>query len=430
MEKEIRPPISLTEKQKQQRVMASNATYSCALGGSRSGKTFFYCYAIVCRALRVKSRHLIVRRHAVDVKNAIGSDTLPKVLKLLKLEKGAHHSYNKVEGILTFKNGSQIYLYGLDDGRGLDKILGMEFSTIYGNEVSEFTYSAIDILKTRLAENSGLPLRFYFDCNPPSTRHWVHRLFVEAVDPVTSEKLNKENYPHVLMNPEDNKENLPKNYIDDVLKTMSLRAQNRFLHGRFSNDKENALFEERFIKRYDPPEFERIVVAVDPAISTDVGSDETGIITAAKGIDGRYYVLDDQSGKMSPQNWAGRAVKMYHTSGSDALVAEVNQGGDMVKTIVQGVPGGENVNFQKVWASKGKYLRAEPVAALYQRGLVSHPQPLFELESQMLEFKIDFDRKREGYSPDRLDALVWALTFLAKLDKDKVNRVEVGVIEW
>jgi phage terminase large subunit-like protein len=155
----------------------------------------------------------------------------------------------------------------------------------------------------------------------------------------------------------------------------------------------------------------RIVVAIDPAGSTAEGSDETGIVVAGKGVDGRWYVLEDLSGKYSPDQWGEVAVEAYKRWKADRIVGEVNNGGDMVEAIVRSKDA--NCSYKGVHATRGKAVRAEPVAALYEQGRVSHVGYLGALEDQMCIFTTDYDRVKMKFSPDRMDALVWALNELA-----------------
>jgi predicted phage terminase large subunit-like protein len=156
---------------------------------------------------------------------------------------------------------------------------------------------------------------------------------------------------------------------------------------------------------------QRVVVAIDPNASGDQGSDETaetGIVVAGLGVDGRGYVIDDLSCRMSPNGWARRAISGYDMHSADVIVGETNQGGEMVRNTVQSVRPG--VNFKGVHASRGKVTRAEPVSALYEQGRISHVGALPQLEDQMVLFTsggIVGDT-----TADRVDALVWALTEL------------------
>jgi predicted phage terminase large subunit-like protein len=128
--------------------------------------------------------------------------------------------------------------------------------------------------------------------------------------------------------------------------------------------------------------------------------------------DGRMYVLEDLSGKFGPDEWARRAVNAYHRWKADRIIGEKNNGGDMIETVIRSVE--KNVSYRAVHASRGKLTRAEPISALYEQGKVGHVgSGLAILEDQMCAFTSDFDRGRAGYSPDRLDALVWALTELS-----------------
>lgn len=154
------------------------------------------------------------------------------------------------------------------------------------------------------------------------------------------------------------------------------------------------------------PEMARVVVAVDPAVTSGEAADETGIVVAGLGIDGRGYVLADRSCRLSPDGWARRVVAAANEFEADRIVAETNNGGDLVERVLRTVDA--RVPYKKVTASRGKRVRAEPVAALYEQGRVSHVGGFDALEDQMCQFV------PEGYdgSPDRVDALVWAMTEL------------------
>jgi len=159
-----------------------------------------------------------------------------------------------------------------------------------------------------------------------------------------------------------------------------------------------------------PLEFIRVVVAVDPAVTSGEESDETGIIVVGKDKNGHGYVLADVSGRYQPIEWARLAITAYRTHKADRIVAEVNNGGDMVEATIRMVD--PNVAFTAVHASRGKVVRAEPVAALYEQGRVHHIGSFPQLEDQMTNFTSDFSREAAGYSPDRCDALVWACSEL------------------
>jgi phage terminase large subunit-like protein len=161
-------------------------------------------------------------------------------------------------------------------------------------------------------------------------------------------------------------------------------------------------------RRDEMPVMGRIVVAVDPAVSAETGSDEHGITVQGIGQDGRGYLLDDLTKRGTPQQWAERAIAAFDRYDADAIVIERNQGGDMVRHTVASVRPG--VPIVEVTATRGKHVRAEPISALYSMGRISHVGTFPELEDQMCLMTAS------GYegpgSPDRLDAMVWGFTEL------------------
>ena len=157
------------------------------------------------------------------------------------------------------------------------------------------------------------------------------------------------------------------------------------------------------------PEMQRVVVALDPPVTSTRNSDACGIVVAGLGVDKRAYVLADRSLQgREPQAWAKAALAAYDDFAADAIVAEVNQGGDLVAGVLRQFRDG--VPVKKVYATRGKFLRAEPVAALYAEARVVHVGRFVDLEDQMRAFGPD--GKVAGRSPDRVDALVWAVTEL------------------
>lgn len=152
------------------------------------------------------------------------------------------------------------------------------------------------------------------------------------------------------------------------------------------------------------------MVAIDPNASSAEDANECGIVCAGLGIDDRGYVLDDVSGVMAPNDWAKTAIALLRERMGDRIIAEPNNGGEMVEHTLRMVD--PSVPFSAVWASRGKVTRAEPVSALYEQKRVHHVGPFARQEDKMCAFTVDFDRKERGYSPDRVDALVWALTEL------------------
>ena len=405
--------FTYTEAQKAAFVLLSGDAGNIMLfGGSRSGKTFALCCALAVRALKAPGgRHAVIRRHFNGVKTSIGMDTLPKVMKLRF--PGVKYEYNKTENVFTFPNGSEIWLAGLDDAQKADKILGKEFATIYFNECSELDYASVTTALTRLAQNvPGLRNRAFFDCNPPGKSHWTYRVFIEKVNPADRTVLrNPHDYVSMRINPADNAQNLPPGYIENTLAGLPERQKKRFLEGRFSDEaagalwKQNMLDEHRVIRT---PELERIVIGVDPAVTGNEESDLTGIVAAGMGVDGRIYVIADKSCRSSPLDWAKQVVQLYRELEADRVVGEVNNGGDLIESLLREFE--PDISFRAVRATRGKIIRAEPVAALYEKGKVSHAGVFHDLEDELTGFSPAVNCK----SPDRLDALVWAVTDLVR----------------
>lgn len=413
-------PLSvLTDKQIEARALLFGPSRHVMLyGGSRSGKSFVALYAVIKRALHAAgSRHAIFRHRFNHLKRSIGLDTLPKVMATCF--PGVAWKMDKTDWFVKLPNGSEIWLGGLDDKERTEKILGMEFCSLYFNECSQIGHHAIRMARTRLAQKCGLPLRAYYDANPPSRAHWSYKEFIEFKNPIDAEPLNKEMYGSILMNPKDNLANIPAEYIDE-LESLPLRDRLRFLDGIFATDDATMLWTYESIKRvHETPELDEVCVAVDPSGSAK--GDEVGIV--AVGRAGRdYYVLVDASFKATPQQWARKAIEVYDRPDilADALACETNFGGDMVEFTTRQVAQtmhrrgdrkSEEVNFRKVVSSRGKVLRAEPISALYEQGRVFHVGTHAKLEDEMTQFSTEWDRKANG-SPNRVDALVFAVTHL------------------
>lgn len=400
------------------RMLSGSATHCLAYGGSRSGKTFGFVDAICTRAVNAPgSRHGIFRFRFNAVKISVMQDTFPKVMKLAF--PGVAVSVNKQDGYVelgTAEGKSEIWFGGLDDKERTEKILGMEFATVYSNEASQIPYDSYLLLQTRLAQKVSkldgrpLALKDYVDLNPTTPSHWTNQLWINGVEPQEQRFVDKGNYAHIHINPKDNLDNLPEEYVEG-LAALPERQRKRFYEGLYQGDVEGALWRRQIIGRMAvAPEMRRIVVAIDPAVSTKVGSDETGIIVAGIDEKSRGIVLEDESGRFTPEEWARRAVGLYRSYQADRIVYEENQGGNMVAAVIRAQD--PNVPVTAVRATRGKWTRAEPIAALYERGKIFHVGVHDRLEDQMCAFTPDFDRSEQGYSPDRVDALVWALTDL------------------
>ncbi len=235
---------------------------------------------------------------------------------------------------------------------------------------------------------------------------------------------------------EENLGNLSPRFIKRIVdKYQGTRLGRQELGAEILEDAPGALWsraniEANRIRPQDLPDMVRIVIAIDPAATSNEDSDETGIVACGVDERGHGYVLEDISGIYKPlerdeqgrvSGWAGESIALYKAKHADRIVAEVNNGGEMVETTLRMVD--ENVAYTAVHASKGKAIRAEPVSALYEQNKVHHVGALARLEDQMCAFTSDFDRKANGYSPDRMDALVWALT---ELMVDAIPEADIG----
>jgi predicted phage terminase large subunit-like protein len=214
----------------------------------------------------------------------------------------------------------------------------------------------------------------------------------------------------------DNSANLSAKFLSVVQRKYDgTRLGRQELYAELPEDMEGPLWKRAVIDALrvrlpDVPPLERIVVAIDPNASSHEDANECGIVCAGLGSNGQAYVLDDISGAMTPTEWARAAISHYRERRADRVIAEINDGGEMVENTLRTVD--PSVSFRSVWASRGKVTRAEPISALYEQGRVHHVGAFQRLEDQMCAFTVDFDRKTMGYSPDRVDALVWALTEL------------------
>lgn len=228
--------INLTNAQNNAIETIKKYKQSLLYGGSRSGKTFIYCYCLIYRALTYnKSRHGIFRQTRKDLKESIWLDTFPKVCSLL------HPNFmpelNNQDLVARFPNGSEIWFGYLDDVKHSDNVLGKEFNTVYLNEISEIAFASYTKVLTRLSlkaydKNGNLcPNRFFGDCNPSGKWHWGYKTFVLKKNAKTNENLNNpEQYGYLLMNPKDNMANLPEDYIQ-MLESLPEEERNRFLLG-------------------------------------------------------------------------------------------------------------------------------------------------------------------------------------------------------
>ena len=414
--------FKLTDRQEEaQEILASSATHGMLFGGSRSGKTFLLVRNVILRAMKAaKSRHVILRYRFNHIKASIILDTFPKVMELCF--PGVTYVLSKTDWYVLFPNGSELWFGGLDDKERTEKILGQEYATLYFNECSQIPQSSHDIAMTRLAQlaettpGQYLTPRAFYDMNPTNKMHWAYKKFIQKIDPETKKPLSSpENFVYCRMNPEDNTQNLSSTYME-TLKALSPRLRKRFLLGEFADATVNALFTDENFELWRVidgtlPEMVRIIISVDPSGAGDTNNadnDAIGIVVAGLGTDGNVYIMEDITVKAGPATWGRIVTDAYDRHEADAVVGETNYGGAMVKHVIQTAR--PRTNFRKVTATRGKVVRAEPISALYEQGKVRHVGYMRDLEDELSAFTVN------GYigenSPNRADALVWAVTEL------------------
>jgi hypothetical protein len=433
--------IKWTTDQKAARsLLSSDSRHIELMGGSRSGKTAVLIDAILTRALSAKlSRHLITRFRANSLQSIFGpTGTLWWVLdNNYPPEVRERSKWYVSDNLLILPNKSELWAGGLDDPKRVDKLLGNEYVDILVNEASQVPYGSFTTILTRLAQvvkrddgEGNLRQKCYVDDNPPPESHWLPILFQKKRDPISKRPLiDPFAYATMLMNPDGNKENLDPAYLE-ALQQLPERQRKRFWEGKNGDAGEAALWtselldQQRVLDGSKIPKMVRTIVIIDPSGADnidDAASDEIGIGVMSLGED-----------KV--------ATDAYDRHDADCIVGESNFGGAMVRHVVQTAKPG--VPYREVTATKGKHLRAEPVAALYEVDKVRLIGRFPDLEDEMLSMTT------VGYtgtkSPNRLDWMVWGVTELfpkiisqARRDEDAkslsrpvVPVVNVGRSRW
>src|SRR6266403_568936 len=416
----------LTAKQEEaQEILNGPAQHVMLAGGSRSGKTLLIVRKIIQRALKAPgSRHAILRFRFGHCKQSIVHGTYPTVRKLCfpqfpYVPKEIYHS----DWFATLPGGSEIWFGGLDDKERVEKILGNEYASIFLNECSQIPYSSRNMAVTRLAQKvkdnaTGEPLRpkIYYDENPPDKGHWSYKLFKTHQDPDSNGYLHDpDNYAFMQLNPVDNLENLPTEYVK-TLEALPMRLRKRFLEGQFRDFAPNALFSDEIIERWrvidqDLPQMLRLVVAVDPSGADDddnADNDEIGIVVCGLGVDGVGYVLEDLTCKAGPATWGKVATDAFERHGADRIVAETNFGGAMVGFVIHAARA--RTPFRKMTAARGKIPRAEPISLLMEKGNIRMVGYFRNLEEELCGFTTT--GFMGDHSPNRADAMVWGMSDL------------------
>ena len=325
-----------------------------------------------------------------------GESGLLAVLERYGLEQDNGYRWNRSEGLLRLDNGSQAKLFSAEKPA---RLRGPQHHRAWVDELAQVVKDAPDAWDMLLF---GLRLG-------------RHPRVVATTTPlpvsVIKELIKRQDRDVVLTRGStyDNADNLAGPALEQLKERYEgTRLGRQELYADLLTDIPGALwqrqwFDERRVQR--APELARTVVAVDPAVTSGEDADETGIIVAGQGVDGRYYVLADRSVRTTPLDWAGRVVAAFDDFEANEVVIEVNNGGEALATLLRQIRG--NLPIREIHAKKGKRVRAEPVSALYEQGKVSHVATFDHLEDQMCTWT-----PQQVESPDRMDALVYALLYL------------------
>ncbi len=409
--------FKLTSKQHEaNRMLGGDPLHSLLYGGSRSGKTFLAVRAKIIRRLKVPSRGACLRYRFNHIKESLVYDTFPKVMQLCFPD--VPYKLNKSDWFVSFPNGSEEWFGGLDDKDRVDKILGKEYADMLFEEVSQIGFASVETALSRLAQKTDLRLRAFYTENPPTKGHWTYKQFKQLLNPANNNPLpDPGNYQSIFMKPEDNAANVATEYLA-LLRNMSGARRKRFYEGEFADENPFALWTLELLDRNrvtdgTAPEYQRIIVSVDPSGSDDKenqDNDAIGIVVMGLGIDGKAYLIEDLTVKAGPATWGKTVFSAYQRHGADAIVAETNYGGAMVESVIRTAAAGESFSYRKQTASRSKVVRAEPVSALAADGKIRHVGYFPELEEELCGFSTN------GYtgdkSPNRADAYVWAITEL------------------
>jgi phage terminase large subunit-like protein len=299
---------------------------------------------------------------------------------------------------LTWPNGVTATTFSGDEP---DQLRGPQHRSVLIDELPKFAepenlYTHMD-MGLRIGEDAACVIS-----TTPLPIKIIKELYLKALEPDSSIVITTGSTL-------DNAANLGKQSVASMIdRYKGTRMERQELYGEILWESELALFRSSDIDKYrveEHPELKRIVIAVDPATSTSTSSDNTGIIVAGVGFNNEMYVLADRTMKGTPQQWASKVGELYHFYNADIIVAEKNQGGDMVMTTLQSFGG--NLPVKLVTATKGKLLRAEGPSLLFEQGKIHMVGNFPELEQQMVVY--DGTQKK---SPDNLDAFVWAATEL------------------
>lgn len=379
-------------------VLRPTHRYWFVTGGRGSGKSFHI--AVFLLNLTYEPGHVILFTRWTLVSAEIS--IIPEFIEKIELL-GREGEFDIREGVITNRvTGSKILFRGIKTSSGnqtanLKSIHGV--TTWVLDEAEEMTDEEIFDKIDLSIRHKTLPNRTIMVMNGTHKTHFMYRKFATA---------NRADTCYIHTTWLDNADNLSDTFINEA---RAVEANNpaRYRHvflGEWIDDSAGLLWNRTMIERCrvdEKPDMDRVIVSIDPAVTAKPESDETGIIVIGK-HGPNMYVMEDLSGRYTPNEWASVAVSACKRHNA-SIVAEVNQGGDMVSQVIQNID--RTIRVKQVRATKGKFMRAEPVYATYEQSRVWHVGQFPLLESQMVTFNPD-----TGDSPDRLDALVWGITEL------------------
>ena len=376
------------------------------LAGRGFGKTFTGAYNTVLYALRnpgvqcavVAPTHGDLRRVCFSaMTNIIPDECL--------LQDGKQAGYASTVSEIRLHNGSKIIGFAAAEP---DRLRGRQFHHAWVDELASWRYpEAFDQLMFGL--RLGDDPKCIITTTPKPTK--IIKDLIDRQDCIVTKGSTFENADNLA---ESALEMLRERYEGTTLGRQELYAE-------VIDDVDGALWnpglieETRLSDDVDIP-LQRIIIGIDPAVTSTKSSDETGIIVCGRDFNGKYYVLEDLSGVHEADKWGRLSVRAFYEWEADRIVAEVNNGGDLVERLLRTID--RTIPYKAVRATRGKLVRAEPIQALYQQGKVSHVGGFPELESQMCSYTGESTE-----SPDRLDALVWALTELSRSSGKAVFRI-------
>lgn len=398
--------MNLLSKYKPLFINPPQSRYFVVTGGRGSAKSY-HVSALLLNLTYEKGHVILFTRWTLTSAYISIIPEFFEKIELLGLENDFNITANEIE---NNKTGSKILFRGIKTSQGtatanLKSIQGV--TTFVLDEAEELqdedVFDRIDLSVRALSH----PNRVIMVMNPSFKAHFIYKRWFEVARDDTT-------YIHTTY--KDNIRNLSESFIRAAEQTKSVN-ESRYNHlflGEWLDDAEGLLWNRQIIESQrisKKPDLSLIVVAVDPATTKTMNSDETGIVVCGKSSSGNIYVLEDLSGKYSPNEWANVVASAVKRWKADSIVAEKNQGGDMVKTVIRQFD--KRTMVKLVTATKGKYTRAEPVYSYYEQGKIYHVGNLPILESQMVSFNPDENIN----SPDRVDALVWGCTDLMSRTK-------------